>query len=186
MSKSIDLRQVAGTVAGHSFPDCEQCFSCERSLYGFVKHEHDHFPIPFVAGGTTVVSACLLCHDLKDRYGQDQWHPEMFRRASDEIAEALKDTLWIEEADGKITLKTEDGFETNFGAFEELFAHLPAWETVWDELGTYGRLIYGRWLAFHHTTDVTEKGHTRQDEIQRRRELKAATKQTKTSAKKAA
>lgn len=44
---------------------CRWCFYCGDPLS--VRHEHDHFPVPKRAGGTTVVPACINCHDLKDR-----------------------------------------------------------------------------------------------------------------------
>ena len=52
---------------------CTQCLKCtERTCYYCNaplsnRHEHDHFPIAKRHGGTNVVSACINCHDLKDR-----------------------------------------------------------------------------------------------------------------------
>lgn len=51
--------------------ECRQCFYCDDFLSH--RHEHDHFPVPKVAGGNDVVSACLDCHDLKDRYTIVRW-----------------------------------------------------------------------------------------------------------------
>ncbi|WP_243790427.1 HNH endonuclease signature motif containing protein [Saccharopolyspora gloriosae] len=50
---------------------CAVCFYCDVKVEG--RHEHDHFPVPRVAGGRDVVPACLDCHDLKDRILFNSW-----------------------------------------------------------------------------------------------------------------
>jgi len=59
--------------------DCRTCHYCDQLFGG--RHEHDHFPIPKVAGGTAVVAACLDCHDLKDRYTLSRWPIDGYARA---------------------------------------------------------------------------------------------------------
>ena len=51
--------------------DCETCFYCSRFVSP--RHEHDHFPIPRRAGGSSTVPVCIDCHDLKDRYPLFSW-----------------------------------------------------------------------------------------------------------------
>lgn len=51
--------------------DCETCFYCGRLVSP--RHEHDHFPIPRLAGGIATVPACINCHDLKDRFPIGNW-----------------------------------------------------------------------------------------------------------------
>jgi hypothetical protein len=50
---------------------CTHCVYCGQPLAG--KHEHDHMPIPFRAGGDDTVPACLNCHSLKDRKPWVEW-----------------------------------------------------------------------------------------------------------------
>jgi hypothetical protein len=53
---------------GLSEEDCDNCYYCDTPLA--TRHEHDHFPVSKLCGGTRVVPTCLNCHDLKDR---DSW-----------------------------------------------------------------------------------------------------------------
>lgn len=57
MSRKTADSECPGTSRG--------CMYCDMPLSP--RHEHDHFPIPFSAGGTQLVCACINCHDLKDR-----------------------------------------------------------------------------------------------------------------------
>lgn len=66
----VDPKQVRPMVRTRKC-SCMECFYCWTSLDD--RHEHDHFPVPKVAGGTSVVSACLDCHDLKDRILFEKW-----------------------------------------------------------------------------------------------------------------
>lgn len=50
---------------------CTSCFYCESPLS--VRHEHDHFPVPFRLSGIDTVPTCLNCHDLKDRIALADW-----------------------------------------------------------------------------------------------------------------
>lgn len=49
---------------------CGPCHYCDRDRSS---HQHDHAPVPKRAGGLEVVVACLMCHDLKDRYSLESW-----------------------------------------------------------------------------------------------------------------
>ncbi len=51
--------------------DCTECFYCDAFLAP--RHEHDHFPIPDTARGRETVSACMNCHELKDRSPFRDW-----------------------------------------------------------------------------------------------------------------
>lgn len=58
--------------------DHRSCFYCDRVVGA--AHEHDHFPVPAVAGGKQVVPACLTCHELKDRITLEHWDlTELFK-----------------------------------------------------------------------------------------------------------
>lgn len=59
--------------------DCPTCFYCDVSLSP--RHEHDHFPIPARADGTSTVAACLNCHDLKDRVSLKNWRSAVLEPA---------------------------------------------------------------------------------------------------------
>jgi len=48
-----------------------RCTFCERELPA--RHEHDHFPVPFRAGGVEKYPICIECHDLKDRISVRNW-----------------------------------------------------------------------------------------------------------------
>lgn len=37
--------------------------------------EADHAPVPARCGGVETIPLCRGCHDLKDRYPIDSWHP---------------------------------------------------------------------------------------------------------------
>ena len=50
------------------------CFYCGALVSG--SGRGDHFPLPASAGGTEVVPCCESCHDMKDRFGLDQWPSE--------------------------------------------------------------------------------------------------------------
>lgn len=73
---------------------CERCFYCERTLD---IHQHDHYPVPRRAGGTRVVAACLLCHELKDRIPLAYWDSAALGAAMRELIgsrlESLRDFL---------------------------------------------------------------------------------------------
>lgn len=64
------------TCAEHGW---SECFYCEMPLSP--RHEHDHFPVPKSAGGTTTFPICLNCHDLKDRIAIDNWPVAMLFEA---------------------------------------------------------------------------------------------------------
>lgn len=49
-----------------------QCYYCERSTKGR-RTEQDHWPVPARHGGTATVTACIDCHDRKDRYSLGHW-----------------------------------------------------------------------------------------------------------------
>jgi hypothetical protein len=59
--------------------DCPSCFYCEADL--IARHEHDHFPIPGRHGGEVTVSACMNCHDLKDRIAIKNWRVDLLVEA---------------------------------------------------------------------------------------------------------
>jgi hypothetical protein len=61
---------------------CERCFYCETPLD---VHQHDHYPIPRRAGGSNVVAACPVCHDLKDRVMLRYWDLEAAFTAIQEL-----------------------------------------------------------------------------------------------------
>src|SRR5262249_16162987 len=52
---------------------CTQCFYCDRPRD---VHQHDHYPVPRRAGGSSVVAACLVCLDLKDSVTLYKWDLE--------------------------------------------------------------------------------------------------------------
>lgn len=58
---------------------CDVCFYCGMPVS--VRHEHDHFPVPRALGGTETVTACLNCHDLKDRWPLSRWPVEVAHAA---------------------------------------------------------------------------------------------------------
>ena len=59
--------------------DCHShCHYCSMPLSPVRAHEHDHFPMPRHAGGRETVSACVNCHDLKDRVPIGQWDATLF------------------------------------------------------------------------------------------------------------
>lgn len=102
---------------------CERCFYCDRTLD---IHQHDHYPVPRRAGGTRIVAACPICHELKDRIPSYCWHPEA-----------------LHIADGEL-----------FGSRLESIRHLPP-ETVfeycyldieadWEHLSPLARLMYAK------------------------------------------
>jgi len=54
----------------------DRCFYCKAMLSkGNV--QMDHFPIPKECGGTDVVSSCITCHDMKDRFTLEKWPPDI-------------------------------------------------------------------------------------------------------------
>lgn len=61
---------------------CTRCFYCDRELD---VHQHDHYPVPKRAGGSSVVAACLVCHDLKDRIPIQYWDLDAMHAAFDEL-----------------------------------------------------------------------------------------------------
>lgn len=79
---------------------CERCFYCDRQLD---VHQHDHCPIPKRAGGTDVVPACLVCHDLKDRIPLHCWDVDAMHAAFDELfldkLHSMKNLPWEEVLD---------------------------------------------------------------------------------------
>jgi hypothetical protein len=56
------------------------CFYCDKELE--MRHEHDHFPIPWRLGGEETVPCCLDCHDWKDRKPFLDWPLEMKLRVN--------------------------------------------------------------------------------------------------------
>ncbi len=64
--------------------DCDLCIYCDVAVGGNF-HEHDHFPVPKIAGGTMVVPACPTCHHLKDRVGFGQWDMSIYLAGQPEL-----------------------------------------------------------------------------------------------------
>ena len=62
-----------------------ECFYCGRRAS---RTELDDAPMPKGAGGVEVVPACMLCHNLKDRFPLDTWPLYMATRAAVELASA--------------------------------------------------------------------------------------------------
>ena len=61
-----------------------KCFYCDKFMAD--KHEHDHFPLPRIAGGKQTVCACITCHDFKDRFNIQSWTPEQFAKGFNDVA----------------------------------------------------------------------------------------------------
>lgn len=55
----------------HATCDCTHCLYCDMPLPK--RHEHDHFPVPHVAGGRDTIPSCMNCHELKDRTPFEDW-----------------------------------------------------------------------------------------------------------------
>lgn len=69
---------------------CSRCFYCDEPLD---VHQHDHYPVPRRAGGSSVVPACLVCHDLKDRITLYNWDLEAAFRATQELFRDIPESI---------------------------------------------------------------------------------------------
>jgi hypothetical protein len=108
--------------------ECERCHYCEL-LFSYMRHEHDHAPIPVRAGGMATVPICLNCHEMKDRQPFDQWPP-------DYAFSAVRDLM----THGPIPRGTEID-----------------WPTQWGAMSTWTRLLWAKMCATAHDFRVT--GH---------------------------
>jgi len=50
-------------------------------------HQHDHFPVPQNLGGEDTVTACVNCHDLKDRIPLNEWSATLYLTGVYQIVE---------------------------------------------------------------------------------------------------
>lgn len=108
---------------------CERCFYCDKLLD---RHEHDHYPVPKRAGGSRVVGACLLCHDLKDRFLLADW----------DITAAVG--AWQEILEGVPTELLEKLSTTQLRAPDMLALLSPGLEARWDSLSPLARIFYAK------------------------------------------
>lgn len=112
---------------------CLRCFYCERPLD---IHQHDHYPVPKRAGGSKVVAACLLCHDLKDRVMLKDWDVEAAIISLQELFCDLPDSLR--------SLRPEEVFDYYHLSIEEKWGSLtPLARVMYAKL----RSIYEDWTA---------------------------------------
>jgi hypothetical protein len=116
--------------------ECTKCFYCDRKLDHH--HQHDHFPVPRVALGTTVVPACLDCHDLKDRFMVTSWPLEAY----------------VEAVQGLIQDVNLPDLASAAEDCEEWFASEPSLrdEAIierWATLSPLARVLYGKIRAGH-------------------------------------
>ncbi|WP_198284956.1 HNH endonuclease [Saccharomonospora cyanea] len=115
------------------------CYYCDRHVDGH-HHQHDHFPIPKMAGGTAVVPACLECHDLKDRYTLARRWPVSG------YFEALRGLM----GEALISLEKQDS-ET--AAFDWLASHPSLSDEAvlarWSDLPPLSRVLYGKLRRLH-------------------------------------
>jgi hypothetical protein len=58
-------------------------------------------PFPKRHGGTTVVPACIDCHDLKDRFSMEEWPPEMLAGMLTGIT-TRESRIWLARAIGVV------------------------------------------------------------------------------------
>lgn len=81
---TIKSHQLHAAFSNSRDDECEACAYCGLE-FGRMHHEHDHMPVPKQAGGSDVVPACIVCHDLKDRIYFRDWHPTMLGKATAEL-----------------------------------------------------------------------------------------------------
>src|SRR4051812_33179516 len=70
------------------------CFYCAADLAD-VRHQHDHFPMPWRHGGRQTVPACGRCHSLKDRVAIYNWPPSALEAADAGLTHAAGITLTL-------------------------------------------------------------------------------------------
>lgn len=63
--------------------DRDVCFYCRKPVLED-RGEQDHAPVPKRHGGETTVTACVPCHDLKDRLPAREWPIELLVQAIEE------------------------------------------------------------------------------------------------------
>lgn len=78
MTAGGETRVVCADCLRNGFKRSE-CAYCGAMLSS--RHEHDHMPVPFRAGGVDAVPVCINCHDLKDRTDPTRWDQGAFREA---------------------------------------------------------------------------------------------------------
>lgn len=126
-------------------PCHDRCFYCDE---GFADrrgdHQHDHFPIPKIAGGTDIVGACLTCHDFKDRFALGRWPMPVMAEAFRDLAGFL-----IYHTAALDVIAAFDDWDLDAGFYVDAL-DLPTWQTAWPHLGQWGRLYYAKILRLQH------------------------------------
>ncbi len=97
-----------------------ECWYCDSPV---TRHEHDHAPIPRDVKGEALVTACITCHDLKDRRPLDTWPLELYMAAMGSLsASAFVDSPAV-------------------------------WPAAWDDWPTSARLVWAKWAAMRWRQD---------------------------------
>jgi hypothetical protein len=129
---------------------CRRCHYCDALVAGD-NVEMDHFPIPKRAGGTETVPACVTCHDMKDRFLQEDWPTELFERALREQMEYVRSLgldLPLDQVNPEVVKAIVD-------------AHY-AWPTHvlenWSRYSREARLLAAKWLALEADLRLEEEG----------------------------
>jgi hypothetical protein len=126
----------------------DTCFYCGLDTVCRVTEE-DHFPIPDRCGGTNVVTACVACHDLKDRSRMTEWFTKdrmlllenKLNAAPKREAFALMFFMGLAVGDVADIEDEEEGDEWR------LLENIPE---LWDSLDGYERVVVARFLMVFH------------------------------------
>jgi hypothetical protein len=105
------------------------------------KVEDDHFPIPKRAGGTEVVPACITCHDMKDRFPQEDWPKKLLEKAQDEIKKYIRAEAQLT---GPSNPRTSDDIAPLINSCYSWPQHVLK---NWSENSREARLLAAKWLA---------------------------------------
>lgn len=87
-SRCPRIRGASRTVSA-----VDPCFFCHAPLVA-VRHEHDHFPIPWRHGGRETVPTCARCHDIKERIPLHRWSPAQIAAGDEGLT--WKGVLWVQ------------------------------------------------------------------------------------------
>lgn len=115
--------------------NCTNCFYCDKQLG---PHQHDHFPIPERAGGTERVPACIVCHDLKDRYPLMYWDLQAYGLALSELMNSLSNST-----------KSKYMCEKPSDSARIIEICSPEWKASWGSLSPLARILYAKMQSIH-------------------------------------
>jgi hypothetical protein len=121
----------------------ETCHFCD-ALLASDNIEYDHFPVPRRAGGTEVVAACITCHDMKDRFLQEDWPRDLLNRALDEARRYQVSEMSRAGIPNEIGKLTPDGIKAVVDIAYSWPQHVLK---NWSEYSREARLIAAKSLA---------------------------------------